>query len=104
MAFMLVITPLSPQNRSDDVKWNSFWASGGLDKLSKSEGVFCLGETAWIFDTRTALPQYGRVVHAGDTAQVQLHVFPLDADAALAHGAAYPKSEKLEAFLSSKPS
>ena len=102
MAFMLVIVPRPLGDRAEDhLTWGSFWTSMGAKTLSESEGVFSIGENAWIFDTRTALPLYGRVIHVAHKSQIQLHVFPIDAETVLAHGASYPKSEKLEEFLSS---
>ena len=98
--FVVVRRP-ARDNPAEIMDWGAFKAIAKLEHLKGLAGVFCIDEAAWIFDTRTALPQYGRVVHVADQLKIQLHVFPLDAEAARSHGASYPQSKKLAEFLAS---
>ncbi len=101
MAFMLVILPQPAFDQAAQLAWAGFHSVAGLGTLAESKGVFCISETAWIFDTKKALQKYAKLVHVADQQRIQLHIFPLDAESVLAHGVSYPQSEKLEAFLSS---
>lgn len=102
MSFMLVIVQLPDQRKPADVTtWGSFQAYAKLDSLKEVAGVFCINDTAWIFDTKKSLPEYGLVVHRANEFHVQLFSFQLDDETLRSHVASSPQSEKLEGFLDS---
>jgi hypothetical protein len=64
MSFILVIVRHPDQQKSADMAtWKSFRAHAKLDSLKEVAGVFCINDTAWIFDTKTTLPECGLVIH-----------------------------------------
>ena len=98
MSFMLVIV----QKKQDEIaNWMTFHAVAKLDNLKELAGVFCIDETAWIFDTRRALPEFGLVTHQANDLHIQLYVFQFDSETLRSHVASYPRSEQLEKFLAS---
>jgi hypothetical protein len=102
MSFILVVIQYPHQQKSEDMAtWMSFQASAKLESLKDMAGVFCVNDTAWIFDTRTTLPEYGLVVHQAKHFRIQLFSFQLHSEALRSHVVSYPRSEKLEAFLAS---
>lgn len=102
MSFILVIVRHPDQDKSADMAtWMSFQASAKLESLKEMAGVFCVNDTAWIFDSRTTLPEYGLVVHQAKHFRIQLFSFQLHSEALRSHVVSYPKSVKLEEFLAS---
>ena len=102
MSFILVIIQYPHQQKSDDMAtWMSFQASAKLESLKEMAGVFCVNDTAWIFDTRTTLPEYGLVVHQAKHFLIQLFSFQLDHESSRSHLVSCPRSQKLEEFLAS---
>lgn len=98
MSFILVIV----QKKHDDIaNWMTFHAGAKLDNLKELAGVFCIGETAWIFDTRRTLPECGLVTHQANELHIQLYIFQFDSESIQSHMASYPRSEKLERFFAS---
>ena len=96
MSFILVIV----QKKHDEIaNWMTFHAVAKLDNLKELAGVFCVDETAWIFDTRRALPEFGLVTHQANDLHIQLYVFQFDGESLRSRVASYPRSEKLEKFL-----
>lgn len=100
MSFMLVIVEIPDLNNHAEVsRWQSFRAYAGLERLRETAGVFCINETAWLFDTRKTLPEYALVVHKASEFHVQLFSFQLESESLQSHLVSSPRSEKLEAFL-----
>ena len=66
-----------------------------MDDLKALEGVFYINESAWIFDTRTALQVFAEVTYLAIEKGIQLYVFQLDAESLRSQAVSYPKSEKL---------
>ena len=81
--------------------WATFHSLAKVDALQESVGVFYISDTAWIFDTRKALEAFSEVTLLAIRKGIQLYVFPLDIESLRFHALSSPKSEKLEAFLSS---
>ena len=79
----------------------SFHAGAKLERLKELPAVFCLDETAWIFDTRQALAEFGLGTHPATERGIPLHAFQLDHSSLHAYVGSYPVSEKLEAILPS---
>ena len=102
MSFILVIVRHPDQEKSADMAtWMSFRAHAKLESLKDVAGVFYINDTAWIFDTKTTLPEYGLVVHQAKEFHIQLFSFQLHSAALRSHVVSYPRSEKLEEFLAS---
>jgi hypothetical protein len=70
-----------------------------VDALSQTEGVFCMGESAWIFDTTKAIVPFGLLIAQASERGLQLYVFHLHDDSFRRHATSYPRSEKLQKFL-----
>ena len=96
MSFMLVIVQ---KKDAEIANWMTFHAVAKLDNLKELAGVFCIDETAWIFDTRMALPEFGLVTHQASELQIQLYAFHLDDESSRSHVGSYPRSTDLEAFF-----
>jgi len=102
MSFMLIIVQTPEMSKSAEVAtWQSFRAYAELERLGEGAGVFCLNDTAWLFDTRKALPECALVIHQAHKFHVQLFSFQLDSEALRSLAASYPRSKKLEDFLAS---
>lgn len=102
MSFILVIVRHPDQDKSADMAtWMSFRAYAKLESLKEVAGVFYINDTAWIFDTKTTLPECGLMIHQAKEFHIQLFSFQLEREALRSHLASYPRSEKLEAFLAS---
>jgi hypothetical protein len=102
MPFMLVIVQSPDPYKSVETKaWSSFQGYARLETLKEAEGVFYINDTAWIFDTKKTLPEYGLVIHQANEFHIQLFSFQLERETLRSHLASYPRSEKLEAFLAS---
>lgn len=70
-----------------------------VDALSHTDGVFCMGESAWIFDTTKAIVPFGLLIAQASEQGLQLYVFHLPDDSFRLHATSYPRSEKLQRFL-----
>jgi hypothetical protein len=70
-----------------------------VDSLSHVDGVFCMGEAAWIFDTTKAIVPFGLLIAQASEQGLQLYVFHLPDDSFRLHATSYPRSEKLQQFL-----
>jgi hypothetical protein len=104
MSFILVIVRHPDQDKSAGMAtWMSFRANAKLESLKDVAGVFCINDTAWIFDTKRTLPEYGLVVHQAKEFHIELFSFQLDSAALRSHIVASPQSNKLEEFLDSWP-
>jgi hypothetical protein len=102
MSFILVIVRHPHQQKSADIAtWMSFQASAKLESLKELAGVFCVNDTAWIFNTKTTLPEYGLVVHQAKEFHIELFSFQLHSEALRSHVVSSPQSNKLEEFLDS---
>jgi hypothetical protein len=102
MPFILVIVPRPDElTLSLNEAWAVFYTQAKVDSLKAMPGVFYLDDTAWIFDTRTALRAFALVTHRATEHGLQLHSFPLNGQTLRSHVASYPKSQKLEEFLAS---
>lgn len=102
MSFILVIVRHPDQDKSADMAtWMSFRAHAKLDSLKEVAGVFCINDTAWIFDTKKTLPEYGLVVHQAKEFHIELFSFQLHSEALRYHVVSSPQSKKLEEFLDS---
>ena len=102
MPFIVVVARRPARDKpAEMVDWEAFQVIAKLEHLKGLAGVFCLDEAAWIFDTRTALPDFGLVIHQAYDLHLQSYAFRLDRDSLRAHMASYPRSEQLEAFLAS---
>jgi hypothetical protein len=102
MSFMLVIVPMPDMNDFPKKQaWATFHTFAKVDSLKELEGVFYISDTAWLFDTRTALHAFGRVIHQAHESGMQLHSFQLDSATIRSHVASSPQSVKLEEFLDS---
>ncbi|MEP6935298.1 MAG: hypothetical protein ABI988_15410 [Nitrospirota bacterium] len=100
MSFILVVVQALDRDSPTGVaNWMSFHAGAKLESLKELPAVFCLDETAWIFDTRRALAEFGLVKHQATERGIQLHAFQLDNSTLQSYVGSYPASEKLEAFL-----
>ncbi len=100
MSFILVVVQLPDRNKHADIaNWGTFQAIAKLESLKGVAGVFCINESAWIFDTRTALPEFGLVILQANELRIQSYVFQFDNESLRSHVASYPQSKKLEAFL-----
>lgn len=100
MSFMLVITSLPHRDDPRELEaWSSFRGYAETDSLKGANGVFCLNESAWLFDTRKALNLFGSVVHHAHRFAIQLHTFQLDGDTVRSCVASYPQSPALDEFL-----
>lgn len=102
MAFILVFVQ-KVNDRTSPLyhAWGLFHTYAKVDALKETAGVFYIDETAWIFDTRTALPELGLMIHQAHEQNMQLHSFQLDSATLRSHVASSPRSEKMEAFLGS---
>ncbi|HKO30697.1 MAG TPA: hypothetical protein VJU54_06140 [Nitrospiraceae bacterium] len=100
MAFILVIVQ-APQRETPSgvADWMSFHTAAKLESLKELPAVYCLDETAWIFDTRRALAEFGLVTHHATERGIPLHAFQLDNSSLQSYVGSQPISEKLEAFL-----
>jgi hypothetical protein len=79
MSFILVIVRHPDQQKSADMAtWMSFRAHAKLDSLKEVAGVFCINDTAWIFNTKTTLPECGLVIHQASEFRIQLFSFQLE--------------------------
>jgi hypothetical protein len=102
MSFILVIVQHPDQDKSADMAtWMSFRAYAKLESLKDVAGVFYINDTAWIFDAKTTLPEYGLVVHQAKEFHIQLFSFQLQSEALRSHVVSSPQSIKLEEFLGS---
>jgi hypothetical protein len=102
MSFILVIVRHPDRDKSADMAtWMSFRANAKLEGLKEVAGVFCINDTAWIFNTKQTLPEYGLVVHQAKEFHIELFSFQLDNAALRSHIVASPRSNKLEEFLAS---
>ena len=102
MSFMLIIVQTPEMSKSDEIAtWQSFRAYAELKHLREVAGVFCMNDTAWLFDTRKTLPECALVIHQAHKFHVQLFSFQLDSDSLRSLVASYPRSKKLEDFLAS---
>lgn len=72
-----------------------------VDDLSDIDGVFCMSESAWIFDTTKAIVPFGLLIAQASDRGLQLYVFHLHDDSFRRHATSYPRSEKLQQFLDS---
>ncbi|HEX4967563.1 MAG TPA: hypothetical protein VFV44_03505 [Nitrospiraceae bacterium] len=81
--------------------WMSFRAHARLDSLKEVAGVFYINDTAWTFDAKTTLPEYGLVVHQAKEFPIHLFSFQLHSEALRSHVVSSPHSNKLEEFLDS---
>jgi len=100
MSFILVIVQAPHRNTPTGVAdWMSFHAGAKLDSLKELPAVFCLDETAWIFDTRRALAEFGLVMHQATERGIQVHAFQLDNASGQSYVGSHPISERLETFL-----
>jgi len=100
MSFMLVIIPVASIAASEDqIKIASFYRMAGLGQLSGEGGVFCISETAWVFDIRKSLRVFSRIVHAAHQSGVQLYVFQVERSDAQSLVVSCPDPAKLEKFL-----
>lgn len=70
-----------------------------VDALSHTDGVFGMGESAWIFDTTKAIVPFGLLIAQASERGFQLYVFHLPDDSFRLHVTSYPRSEKLQQFL-----
>ena len=102
MSFILVIAQaLNRDSPTGVANWTLFHAGEKLERLKELPAVFCLDETAWIFDTRQALAKFGLGTHQATERGIPLHAFQLDHSSLHSYVGSYPVSEKLEAFLAS---
>ena len=102
MSFMLIIVQTPEMSKSAEVAtWQSFRAYAELERLREVAGVFCINDTAWLFDTRKTLPEYALVVHQANKFHVQLFSFQLDNGSLQSLVVSYPRSKKLAEFLAS---
>jgi hypothetical protein len=102
MSFMLVITSLPNRDDHREIEaWSSFRGYAETDSLKGAKGVFCINESAWLFDTRKALNLLGSVIHHAHRFGIQLHTFQLHGETVRSHVASYPQSAALEVFLGS---
>lgn len=72
-----------------------------VERLSSTDGVFCMGESAWIFDTSKAIVPFGLLIAQASDRGLQLYVFHLHDDSFRRHVTSYPRSLKLQQFLDS---
>ena len=102
MPFIFVVVRRPARDKPAEIAdWVAFQVIAKLEHLKGLAGVFCIDEAAWIFDTRTALPDFGLVIHQAFDLNIQSYAFRLDRESLRSHVASYPRSEKLEAFLDS---
>lgn len=69
--------------------------------LSNEPGVFCMGESAWIFDTTKAIVRFGLLIAQASERGLQLYVFHLHDNSFRLHATSYPRSQRLQDFLNS---
>lgn len=72
-----------------------------VDGLTGTDGIFCMGASAWIFDTTKAIVPFGLLIAQASERGMQLYVFHLLDDSFRLHATSYPRSEKLQQFLNS---
>jgi hypothetical protein len=72
-----------------------------VDGLTETDGVFCMGASAWIFDTTKAIVPFGLFIAQASERDLQLYVFHLLDDSFRLHARAYPRSARLQQFLNS---
>jgi hypothetical protein len=102
MSFILVIVPMPDMaDFKRKQAWSSFYTFAKVDSLKESEGVFYIDDTAWLFDTRKALPKFALLTHQAHESGMQLHSFQLDSAMLRSQVVSSPKSDDLEAFLAS---
>lgn len=102
MAFILVVIQAPEMSKSSEVAtWQSFRAYAELERLREVAAVFCINDTAWLFDTRKTLPEYALVVHQANKFRVQLFSFQLDNGSLQSLVVSSPRSKKLGEFLAS---
>ena len=102
MSFMLIMVQTPEMSKSaEGATWQSFRAYAELERLREVAGVFCINDTAWLFDTRKTLPECALVIHQAHKFHVQLFSFQLDSESLRSLVASYPRSKKMEDFLAS---
>lgn len=81
--------------------WLSFESEAKIEELKLAEGVFCIDDNAWIFDTRRALAEFALVTHQATKQRIQLHTFELGDDSS--HVGSCPPATRLVEFLTRAP-
>jgi hypothetical protein len=101
---MLVITSLPNRGDAQEIEaWSTFRGYAEMDTLKGSNGVFCINESAWLFDTRKAFHLFGSMIHQAHRFSVRLHTFQLEGATVQSHIVSCPEPEKLAAFIASSP-
>jgi hypothetical protein len=70
-----------------------------MDSLTDAEGIFCMGASAWIFDTGKAIAPFAHLIAQASEKGLQLYVFHLHDDSFRSHVTSYPRSVALQEFL-----
>ena len=101
MSFTLLIIPRPEEKEHQrSLEWGDFHAKVG--DLKSTAGIFCIGDNAWIFDTKKSLAAFRRVIDQAHQQGIQSYSFHLDSGLPLSLVASCShQSEKLEKFLAS---
>jgi hypothetical protein len=99
MSYALVIVerPEKPESH-EACSWDAF---PQVDGLTDTDGIFCMGGSAWIFDTTKAIVPFGLLIAQASERSLQLYVFHLLDDSFRLHATSYPRSVRLQQFLDS---
>jgi hypothetical protein len=97
MAYFLVIV----QKPEELPAWASFESAAKIEELKTAEGVFCIDDNVWIFDTQRSLAVFALVTHQATKQHIQLHTFELYDDSS--HVGSCPPATKLVEFLARVP-
>lgn len=102
MSFILAIVQRPPEDAPRAMRdaWIAFPEFAKVESLKSSDGVYRIGQNAWIFNSRKAIPEYGSVITQAHNYGLQLHIFHLDDKSLQSHIDSSPRSEDLEKFLS----
>jgi hypothetical protein len=100
MAFIFVFV-VKPVEKEPFPRWGGFHLYAKVDALKTTAGVFYIDETAWIFDTRKSLAEFGLLIHQAHEHNIQLHSFQLDSAGIQSRVASSPPSDMLVKFLAS---
>jgi hypothetical protein len=99
MAFTLVIVqrPRDEQGRMN--QWVGFPEYAGVQSIKEAAGVYRVGQNAWIFNMKDALPEYASVISLAKDLGLQLHIFQLEDRSLASNVYSWPRSVELERFL-----
>lgn len=99
MSYALVI--LERLGQSEEDEGNTAHPLPEVEGLSITDGVFSMGQSAWIFDTSKAIVPFGLLIAQASERGIQLYVFHLHDDSFRRHATSYPRSLKMQQFLDS---